>query len=58
MSPLKLITGDTAQLVRLAKDARNLVHPGRAARLDQKCNRATALTALAAVEAVADDLTP
>lgn len=53
---LKLVTGDTAQLVRLAKDARNLVHPGRAARLGQKCDRSTALRALAAAEAVARDL--
>ena len=55
---LKLIEGDTAKLVRLTKDFRNLIHPGRAARLGQKCDRSTALTALAAVEAVARDLTP
>jgi len=55
---LKLIEDDTAKLVRLAKDFRNLIHPGRAARLGQKCDRSTALTALAAVEAVARDLTP
>jgi hypothetical protein len=55
---LGIIKPDTASQVRLAKDARNLVHPGRAARLGQKCDRATALTALAAVEAVARDLTP
>jgi hypothetical protein len=55
---LKLIEDETATLVRLAKDFRNLIHPGRAARLGQKCDRSTALTALAAVEAVALDLTP
>jgi len=55
---LKLIDPDTSKLVRLAKDFRNLIHPGRAARLGQKCDRATALAALAAVEAVARDLTP
>ena len=55
---LKIITDDTAALVRLAKDFRNLIHPGRAARLGQKCDRSTALAALAAVEAVARDLTP
>jgi hypothetical protein len=55
---LKLIEDDTATQVRLAKNFRNLIHPGRAARLNQKCDRATALGALAAVEAVARDLTP
>jgi len=55
---LKLISDDTAKLVRLAKDFRNLIHPGRAARLGQKCDRATALGALAAMEAVARDLAP
>ena len=53
-----VIKPDTATLVRLAKDFRNLIHPGRAARLGQKCDRATALGALAAVEAVARDLAP
>jgi hypothetical protein len=55
---LDLIEDDTAKLVRLAKDFRNLIHPGRAARKKQKCDRATALGALAAMEAVARDLTP
>jgi hypothetical protein len=49
---LKLIEDDTAKLVRRAKDFRNLIHPERAARLRQRCDRSTALTALAAVEAV------
>jgi len=55
---LRIIKPDTAIQVRLAKDARNLIHPGRAARAGQKCNRVTALTAITAVEAVARDLTP
>jgi len=55
---LGIIKPDTAILVRLAKDFRNLIHPGRAIRLGQKCDRATALGALAAVEAVTRDLTP
>lgn len=55
---LTLIAPDTATMVRLAKDFRNLIHPGRAARLGQKCDRPTALAALAAAEAVARDLTP
>lgn len=53
---LKIIKPDTAKAGDLAKDARNLVHPGRSARLGQKCDRGTALSALAAVEAVARDL--
>ena len=55
---LAIIKPNTATLVRLAKDFRNLIHPGRAIRLGQKCDRATALGALAAVEAVVRDLTP
>jgi hypothetical protein len=55
---LKIIKPDAAAQVRLAKDASNLVHPGRSARLREKCDRFTALTALAAVEAVVRDLTP
>jgi hypothetical protein len=53
---LKLITKETEQQCRLAKDFRNLVHPGRAKRLGQACNRATALSAVAAVEHVTVDL--
>ena len=53
---LNCITDDTASLVRVTKNYRNLIHPGRAARLQQKCDRSTALAALAAAEAVARDL--
>ncbi len=55
---LRIITADTASQVRLARRFRNLIHPGRAQRLGQKPSRSTALTALAAVEAVARDLGP
>jgi hypothetical protein len=58
VAQLQLIERETATLVRLARDFRNLIHPGRSARLRQKCDRSTALTALAAVEAVARDLRP
>lgn len=51
-----LITGDTASQCRLAQGFRNLIHPGRTLRLGQSCNRATALSALAAVEHVIEDL--
>ena len=54
---LNVINPDTATQARLAKDFRNLIHPGRAARLGQACDRATALSAVAAVEHVVRDLT-
>jgi hypothetical protein len=53
---MKLIKDQTAQQARLAKDFRNLIHPGRAARLGTKCDKATALSALAALEFVVRDL--
>ncbi len=53
---LEIIGENTAQQARLAKGFRNLIHPGREQRLGQKCNRATALSAVAAVEHVITDL--
>ncbi len=53
-----LISEETATQARLAKDFRNLIHPGRELRLGQTCDRGTALAALAAVEFVIRDLTP
>lgn len=53
---LKIVTPDTAKQARLAKDFRNLIHPGRNIRLGQTCNRGTALSAVAAVEHVIVDL--
>jgi len=55
---LNLIEPETAAQARQPRNFRNLIHPGRAARLGQSCNRGTALAALAAVELVAVDLTP
>jgi hypothetical protein len=54
---MSLINEDTAVQNRLCKNFRNLIHPGRAARLAQVCDRGTALAALAAVELVVRDLT-
>lgn len=54
---LGLIKKETAAQCRIAKGFRNLIHPGRAQRLGQACNRGTALSAIAAVELVAVDLT-
>jgi hypothetical protein len=55
---LTLISSTTAEQARLGKNFRNLIHPGRATRLGEVCNRGTAPSALAAVEHVANDLTP
>jgi hypothetical protein len=53
---LKVITADTATEVRLAKNFRNLIHPGRAARLNQTCDRGTAYSAIGALDHVIRDL--
>jgi hypothetical protein len=53
-----IVKPDTATATRLAKEFRNFIHPGRAARLRQKCDQGTALSALAAVYLVVRDLTP
>ncbi len=54
---LRIISDNTAIQARLAKEFRNLIHPGRAQRLAQKCDRATALSAVAGMEHVVRDLT-
>jgi hypothetical protein len=51
-----VIDAATEQQAGLAKDARNLVHPGRALRSGDSCNKATALAALAAVYRLIDQL--
>lgn len=53
---LALIETDTAKQTRLAKDFRNLIHPGRSIRKQQACDRGTALATTAAVELVSRDL--
>ena len=50
------IKPETATQAGLAKDFRNLIHPGREIRLNQKCDRGTARSALAALDLVAGDL--
>jgi hypothetical protein len=54
---LKIISDETADQTRLAKQFRNLIHPGRVQRLAQKCDRATAYSAVAGMEHVIRDLT-
>jgi hypothetical protein len=53
---LGLIEDDSTAQGRLAKDFRNLIHPGRALRVARDCDRGSALAANAAVEFVARDL--
>jgi hypothetical protein len=55
---LRVIKPNTAKQARLAKDFRNFIHPGVAQRLGEKCDRATAFSAVAGVEHVVRDLTP
>jgi hypothetical protein len=55
---LNLIEQHTATQARLEKDFRNLIHPGRAQRLQQVCDLGTAFTALAAADLTVRDLTP
>jgi hypothetical protein len=55
---LDIIMDDTAKLVELTQGFRNLIHPGKAIRTQQACNRSTARVALAAVDRVVDTLTP
>jgi hypothetical protein len=49
---LGVIVKATADQARLATDARNLIHAGKMARTGLTCTKATALAALAALEAV------
>jgi hypothetical protein len=53
---LGIIKADTATEARLAREFRNLIHPGRAQRLGQKCDRGTALSSVAALDHVVRDL--
>lgn len=53
---LQTIRPETVTETRLAKDFRNLIHPGRSQRLAQKCDRGTALSCVAALEHVVRDL--
>jgi hypothetical protein len=53
---LDLLKPDTCSAARLAQNFRNLIHPGRAARLAQTCDRGTAYSAGGALEHVIRDL--
>jgi hypothetical protein len=51
-----LVDIETGKQVDLAREFRDLIHPGRSARLAKVCDRGTALSALAAVELIVRDL--
>jgi hypothetical protein len=53
---LNLLTDRTASQLRLAKNARNLIHPGRVAQEGMACDRGGAMAALAGLEWAATDL--
>jgi hypothetical protein len=53
---LGLIAAETEKQADLAREFRNLIHPGRSIRLAKVCDRGTALSALAAVELIVRDL--
>lgn len=53
---LNIIKKDTHTETRLAREFRNLIHPGRAQRLGQICDRGTALASVAALDHVVRDL--
>jgi len=55
---LNVIKPDTVKAADLARDFRNLIHPGAAARKAATCDRATAYSAVAGMENVIRDLTP
>src|SRR5580692_2146671 len=55
---LGVIKPNTAKQARLAKDFQNFIHPGVTQRLGEKCDRATALSAVAGMEHIVRDLTP
>ena len=53
---ITLICEETATQIRIARDFRNLIHPGVSIRRNISCNRGTALSALAGLEHVINDL--
>lgn len=53
---LQMIEGSTADECQVARGFRNLIHPGRQRRLQQPCDRGTALVTMGAVDHVIRDL--
>jgi hypothetical protein len=55
---MQIITQDTYNVVSAARNFRNLIHPGRAERTGQTCDRSTAYNAISGIDRVIHDLTP
>jgi len=53
---LGMIREETATQIRIARDFRNLIHPGVSVRKNIVCNRGTALSALAGLEHTINDV--
>jgi hypothetical protein len=53
---LQEVTTQAAAQAHVAKDFRNLIHPGKAIRENVKCDRATAHAAFAAAQLIVRDL--
>jgi hypothetical protein len=51
-----VITANTAALLRVVKDYRNLIHPGAAVRTAEQCDKRTAYAAVACIAGVVNDL--
>jgi hypothetical protein len=51
-----LISGETATIAHAARDARNLIHPGKVAETGVSCSKASSLSALAGLYRVIEDL--
>jgi hypothetical protein len=52
-----VITANTAELLRVVKNYRNLIHPGASIRTAEACDKRTAYAVLAGVAGVINDLT-
>jgi hypothetical protein len=52
----ELISNDTATLAHMTRDARNLIHPGKVSRSGVSCTRASALTALAGLYRIVEEI--
>ena len=52
----QLISSNKRKQAELAQNYRNLIHPGRQARLGEVCDRGSAFDALAALKKIAADL--
>jgi hypothetical protein len=52
----ELISNDVATLAHMTRDARNLIHPGKVSRSGVSCTKASALTALAGLYRIVEEI--